>query len=402
MGLLELAEIESDDAELIPEILPADARLIMQGPTSLLLYLFDRAASVAPLKEIIPDTSYALLSGSSAMNGAVSYATIQATDGATSLLVTRDGITVKVPGDVLLPARKMFEILKKAADETTVIEVFSDVATIRSGRTQWSVKTTLRDELPTLPDIDAIPTQGVSVAAFLRALKATRAAAPSQDSRPSMMQLHAHAGMITGTNAARLHRVRVDGLKTDMDIPIRVADELIRALTKTSEEFVQVGASDAYLVFGVGSDILIGQKLLVKFPNVEKLILGPALSNTHLLVVNRVDLADVVQRVRINADPDYNAILLTLLPKGNVWKLAIHARDRTGNTAREYLDVAWDGGRIPEMAVNYRYLLEMLAAYPGDECFFKLGDDTKSTKNPLYLEDEPLGFVGYVQQMNVV
>ena len=52
--LLALAEMESDDTELVPEIFPVDARLSISARANVLQALFASANDVTPAKEVIP------------------------------------------------------------------------------------------------------------------------------------------------------------------------------------------------------------------------------------------------------------------------------------------------------------------------------------------------------------
>lgn len=412
--LSELAEFDSDDSELIPEILPVDARLSVKGNTITLIELFQRAASVTPVKEVIAGTLYALLEAVPLTAVHVPYVRVTATDGDQTVSVVTDSLTINMAGSVLVPAKRMLDILKLAPEDTVRIDVLGSSATIISGRARWTVQTPTGDALPPTPSVDHIELTPVLRREFRDALKVARVAAGngSGRGRPALAQLLIRNGQVTACDGARLHRQRIEGFDTkiEMSIPSKVVDEVIRALNSSEEEFVDVGVDDYHIVFKVGRDTLIAQRLLVPFPDVEALILGPAFSNEHTLTIIPSELSAAIKRVRVNANPDHAGIFLSLV-KGGVdgngepveWSLAVSAADRTGNTSQEMIECEWTGpqkGR--ELCVNHRYLSELVDSFPMGKALieFKIGEDLKGSRSPLFVEDSEDGLTAFIQQMN--
>lgn len=406
-----LAEMEHDDPEYIPEILPVDARLSIKAPVAKLLELFSRAAAVTPPKETIPGTAHALLEAVQTSNVEVAHARITASDGDQTVSVVVDGITVLMGGAVLVPAKRIHDILKLAPTQTAKIEVIGTAALIRAGRAQWTVQTPVGDSLSTLLDVSDIEMQDVPVGPFVNALSVARRAASTTDARRSLMQVQLRNGAFTACDGGRLHRADVRGIDTalDLTIPVKVVDELLKALRGTDASHMQLGYDDKHLVFRIEQDSIVAQRLLLPFPEVESLLLGPAFSNVNSLTVNRLELSSSIQRVRINADPDSAVIFLGLVPgkkddQGQLsWSLSVRARDRQGNASQEVIECQWVGtGKARELAFNHHYLSDLLAVYDSETVVFKVGDDTKTLRTPLFLEDKEIGFTGIVQQVTGV
>lgn len=403
----DLAELENEDDELVPEILPVDARLSVRGPSATFQSLFDRAAAVTPAKEIISGTGFALLEAFSASPGTTAYVKVSATDGDLTVSMVADGVSVTVPGSVLVPGKKIAEILRLAPTEQAKIEVLGTTATIRSGRAQWTVQTPVGHALPPAADVSAITTYSLAVGDLLDALTVARRAASTSSARASLMQLAVSQGSITGLDGGRLHRQRVQNLPAALraTIPLRVSEEVIRMLRATGSETVEMGSSDSHLVFRVDQDTLIAQRLLVDFPDVESQVLGPVLTNTWALTVDRDRLLQAIRRVRVNADPDYQALFVSLVPgrvldSGMTWNLSLSARDRSGNSAAETLDASWSGPATSRsLCVNHRYLSDLLAATSGEFVTLRIGEDSKAVRLPVLIEDTASGFLGWVQQM---
>jgi DNA polymerase III sliding clamp (beta) subunit (PCNA family) len=405
-NLLSLAEMEADDPELVPEILPVDARLSIKGSVSKFQTLFERAAAVTPTKEIVVGTLYALLEGAAATIQAVSHARITASDGELTISVVVDGVQIARAGSVLLPAKKMLDCLKLCPEPMVKIEVIGLTAHVTSGRAHWSIQAVSGDSLPPLANVDDTPLHPIPREAFLEALVVARRAV-STAFRPAMMQASIEQGAITSSDGARLLRQQIPGIPKDLSltIPVKVIDELTKALRRFEDDTFEMGVDPQHLVFRFGNDSIIARRLLLGFPNLENLLLEPAFSNIHMLTVAKKDLLAVIQRVRINADPDYAAIWLSLIPGPKedgvtTFTLAVRARDSLNNAAQEIMDCTFDGpAKAKELCVNHKYLTDMLESYQGDTPVFRLGIDTKSSRMPLFIEDAETGFSGIVNQM---
>lgn len=405
--LLELSESQNADPEYVPTILPVDARLAVRGPVATFLDLFSRVASVIPTKEVISGTSHALLEVIAAAPNSLPYVRVSATDGSVAVSMVSDGIEPMMVGAALVPGKKIFEILKLAPTDTIRIEVLGTTVTLRSGRAQWEVQTVPGEALPPVADVSGVSTHTIPVEGFLEALTVARKAASTSPARASLQQVCVRSGSLTGMDGGRLHRMTVDGLPTEVDLtlPLRVVDEVTRLLKATSSPVLEFGGNSSHLVFRIDQDEIIAQRALVPFPDVESQVLAPALLNTYVLTVNRERLLDAIRRVRINSDPDYPAIFLTLVPgkttdAGTAFTMTVSARDRSGNSSTEAMDVLWTGpaaGRV--LCVVHSYLTDLLTTMDGEHAVLRVGEDTKTTRQPLFVENKVTGFTGWVSQV---
>lgn len=404
--LNELVEMEHDDPEMVPEILPVDARLSIRAPVEKLRMLFSRCASVAVAsadREVIAGTSNVLLEAVRPVKAAA-YLRATATDGEKTVSVIADGVNIGMEGKVLLPAARVHEILKLAPGETAKIEVIGTQATIRSFRALWTVQVAPGDSLNVYLDTSGVQTDAVPLQSFTAALSAARRAASTTTAREALMQVQLRNGSFTACDGGRVHRALAKGLDETLDvtIPIGAVDEILRAAKASDAEYADFGYDESHVVFEASTGRIVAQRMLVDFPAaVDNLLLGPAFTNTSTLRVDRQELIDTVKRVRINANPDSAAITLGLVAsKRGDWDLSVRARDSARNSSQETIECMWRGSeKVPEISLNHHYLLDLLETYPSPEVFFKVGEDTKTTKAPLLVEDEELGFTGIVQQM---
>ena len=408
--LEELAEMQSDDPELVPEIVPADARLSLKGPVSLFIHLLERVVTIPPLKETIRGTAYTMVEAFDSDEGVASYSQATAMDGIQTLSVKTTGLKVLRSGSALFPGKKLLEILKNAPSPIAKIEVKADTATVTAGQAVWTLSVPREDSLPPMPDVSSLSLRTYSVASFLEALTIARVSVSESRARPAFMQANISHGSMTSCDGSRISRKVLPEFPDDVDfsIPIASMDELIKALKASSSETFEYGYSGLYLVFHIDHDVLTVQRLLVSFPDVENLLLAPAISNHFGLRVDREELLEVIKRVRINADPDFYGIFLNIVPDKKYadgeysWLVVVQAKDRNGNAAQETISGAWYGStKSMDLCFNHKFLTDMLQSFPEDEVLLKVGESTKTQKFPILIEQPELGFTSVLQQISI-
>lgn len=400
-SLLELVEQETDDIELIPEILPVDARVAISGQVSEMIELFDRAVAIVPTKPVIANTEYVLLETFDASTLQVAHTQVSATDGERCIAALNDTLKISMFGSVLLPGKKVRDILKLAPQPTAQLVVLGNTATIRSGRAVWTIQTPVGDTLPPFPDTSEVVLHPVARQPFLKALEAVRKSVSTSTARQALTQARVAGGRVVSCDGARLHAQTVEDLPADLNLTIAYSllDDAIRSLRAFEDDFFELGASNNTVVFRLGQDLLMGQRLLLEFPpNMDGLLLGPKMLNEESLILDQKELAAVVKRVRVTADVESNATYLAIRPtkvgKITTWHLTVTAKDKSRNSSQETMDIEYRGGtKAREICVNHQHLLELLDCLTSTQVEFKLGEKNA----PMFIEDG--GFTGVLNPM---
>ncbi len=404
-SLNDLAEMIADDPELVPEIVAVDARVAMKISTARLGSMLDRANAVIPAKEVVPGTAYARLDAVLGDDNTANSVTITASDGVQTLQIVTDMVSVSVPGVALLPAKRIIDVLRLAPEDIISMVIVGTAAVIRSGRAQWTI------QLPTTSPSDTVIPDASRVTvpreAFLNTLIAVGRALPTFNARPALHQVNVANGLVTAADGSRVHReaLPVEFAGLTFAIPARGLDQVLRMLRTSRSADFEIGVHDTGVVFGIDADVLSVQRLAVPFPDVEKLLLTPAIENTSKLTVEPKALIDVVKRVRLAADAEYASIILTVVPEKKVngeavYSLAVSAKDRLGNSSAERIGVQWTGPVSGHtVCVNHKFLTELLVSIDSEFVTLRLGADSKTVKKPVYVEDKALGFVGMLVQM---
>lgn len=401
IDLLELSEMEEDDQEMVPEIIPVDARLSVRGNAKIFASLFQSALDVVPSKEIIPNTGYILLEGVSSSLASASHVKVTATDGERTITLISSALSTKLEGSVLVPGRRIFDILKLIGDNDVRIDVLGTSATLRSGRAVWTVSTPpANSHLPTFSDVSSISLHSLKSKVLLESLELVYPAIAKLSSRQSLMQVNVSKGNFTACDGVRVHRVTVEGLPSDVSttIPLKFVESAIKELRSHDEEYVEFGSDHSAVVIHFGTNILMSQRLNFQYPDVDHLMLSPALTNDETLTIDVSEVSESIKRVRVNADPEFFALFLAIRQSEGSWSLTIRARDREGNTSQETLPVKFEGTqKAMDLTVNHKYLLDFLACLEG-EVSLKLGESTKTKQAPIYATES--NFTGSLMQMS--
>lgn len=402
INLLELSEMEHEEQEMVPEILPVDARLSIHGSAKALATLFQSALSIAPAKEIIPNTGYILLEGVEQTEAHASHVKVSATDGERSITLLDSSFSVRLSGAVLVPGSRILDILRMLGEAIVRIDVLGATATLRSGRAVWTISTPPTDAyFPAFSDVDSLELHSLKSEDLLKALELVYPATAKTASRQSLMQVNVSKGSLVACDSVRAHKVGVEGLPKDVNttLPLKFVESAIKELRATDAEYVEFGTDHSAVVLHFGSNILMSQRLNFQYPDVEHLMLGPALQNDEKLTVQVSELEETIKRVRINADPEYFAIFLSLRQSKGQWSLTVRARDKQGNTSQETMPVEFSGTSLArDIVVNHRYLLDFLSCIGEPEADLMLGESTKTKQAPIYVSNSQ--FTGSLMLMS--
>jgi DNA polymerase-3 subunit beta len=355
--------------------------------------LADKAISVVPTRDVMPVLKHFLV------HVAPGSLRLAATDLELAVLASTPAVTADAEQILVLPARKLLAILREAPEGDVVIDVAGDSAKVRAGTASWDLKLDDASSYPPLPDPAEVEMHPVSREAFLGALKAVRHAAGRDSGRPALQQVDISAGedgtaKVTACDSVRFARTVLPGFPLSVQIPSGALDSLVKTLEGSEMDEVQAGETGSHLVFRVSGTVFLASRLMAKFPDVEKLLLRPALENKLQLTADKAELDRALRRVRINADPETSAIGLRLSPG----LLTVTARDKYGNRAEESIAAGWqDGERL--VVVNHQFLSQMLAAHPSAACQFWLGPETGKKRSVLMLRDDGTGTTGIIYQM---
>jgi len=350
----------------------------------------NKSATVIPSRETLPVLKNFLFE---AVDGTLK---VVATDLELSVIASSQIVSIEREGRVIFPARKMLDILREASEDDMSIDVVGKRATIKVGSTEWTlILPPPEEEYPELPEVSDAEMHQIERERFLTAINSVWHAAAKEPTRANLMLINVEHEKMTACDGVRFQQASLPGFPLDMQIPIGAVTDLVKLLKAANGvETIGIGATEHHLVFRVGGDTFIANKLMSQFPDMEALLLRPALSNKHELILDRDELTHAVKRVRINADQETSAIALELSEN----LVTLVSKDVLGNRASQPISAGWSGpDRL--LCVNHQYLVDMLKMHEGASCHFWLGDDGKSRKSTVMLKDETTDTTGIISQM---
>ena len=277
-------------------------------------------------------------------------------------LVAKTNVTLQQAGEVTLPGRKLLDIVRALPEKTQVtVSIEGERATIRSGKSRFTLATLPASDFPTVEDIRAQQTLTIAQPALKRLLDKTHFSMAQQDVRYYLN------GMLLESDGKSLRTVATDGhrlafCESALDSQSTSSQQVI-VPRKGVLELQRLLGNEGTVELAIGSnhiraqiaDIRFTSKLIDgRFPEYGRVI--PAAPPKKILA-DRDILRAALQRAAILSNEKYRGIRLAV--KTGVLTLQSHNPEQ--EEAEEELEIAYTGDEI-EIGFNVNYLLDALAA----------------------------------------
>jgi DNA polymerase-3 subunit beta len=339
----------------------------------------DRSAILAPLQAVIgvverrqtmPILANVLITGRD------DQLSITATDLEVEL-VAKATVISQQAGEITLPGRKLLDIIKALPDGSSItVTVEGDKATVRSGKSRFSLATLPAADFPTVEDIKAQQTVSIPQAALKRLLDKTHFSMAQQDVRyylnGMLLELAPNVVRTVATDGHRLAycEAAIDGISMTQQqviVPRKGVLELQRLL---GDGDLQLAIGTNHIRATIG-DIRFTSKLIDgRFPEYSRVI--PA-TPPKQVKADRDTLRAALQRAAILSNEKYRGIRLSV--RTNVMLLQSHNPEQ--EEAEEEVEVVYVGDEV-EIGFNVNYLLDALAAVDAGEVEVGLTDANQS------------------------
>lgn len=394
-----LSLVEEHDAEHVE----VDSQLAFSVKREVLVEYLTRIMPVLPSKETIPGSSLVQLTTHHSTKSSLAYMSLYATNGEQQVLFDVDCHKVLVAGSVGVPGRKFLEVVKLSPKKWVHLQAVGSTLYVRSGNVRWSIQVDSAPKKVKFLKTETSYPVDIPRRAFLDALKIVLKSAPDNNSREALQQVQIKGGFATVCDGTRMHRKQIQEFpaKTDFNIQIPAAKLLIKGLSKSDSELISVEITKTAMLFDVGTEKFITQRSILPFPNVDQLLIAPAVRNEHTLSLDRSELIQSIHRVKVNSDPTSATVALTIQKTAkDTHEVKITARDFGGNSSEDTIPATWFGPeKFDTLYVHYRKFLDMLESTGDEFVFLKLGDaPSKGQKSPIYLHEPEDGLTVVLQQ----
>ncbi|HEY5604307.1 MAG TPA: DNA polymerase III subunit beta [Gammaproteobacteria bacterium] len=296
-------------------------------------------------------------------------------------IVARATLDVGTSGSITLPARKFIDIcraLPDAAQLDVTFDADKDRAVIRSGKSRFNLATLPVTDFPNIEDISGVLKFQVSQKVLKNLIDQTQFSMAQQDVRYYLNGLlfEVSDGVIKAiaTDGHRLSYCERDAdvspaARTQVILPRKGVVELSKLLDD-SESPAEVIIGSNHIRINLANVQFTSKLVDGQFPDYERVI--PRHGDKEV-IANRELLRQVLVRTSILSNEKYRGVRIRL----QTGVLQAQAHNPEMEEAEEEVEVSYQGDNL-EIGFNVNYLMDALAAIPGDSVKMIYGDPNSS------------------------
>jgi DNA polymerase-3 subunit beta len=281
---------------------------------------------------------------------------------------------VKDPGTLTVPAKKLFELVRKLPREELKLEAKDLTLNVGSKSGRYKFLCIRPEEFPAIPKVEADAELSLDPDLLERLIRKTIYSVSTDETRPALngalFQIRDEELRVVATDGHRLSKATckpAGGIPTppkgDVIVPLKALNHVQRLLAGASGP-VQIGISKNHARFVIGDTTLTTKLIEGPFPNYEQVL--PKQNNKHLRV-RREDFAQALERVSVFSDSLTRQVKLSLRP--NRMTLVVQTPDQ--GEATEELEAQYGSDDL-DIGYNAAYLLDILRTIDSEEVDIRL------------------------------
>lgn len=277
-------------------------------------------------------------------------------------------------GKTLLPAKKLFDIVRELPDAPVTFTITdAGKATIKTEKGEYKISGESADDFPVIPSEKTATKIKYPLATFLDMISKTQFAASTNEYQAVLRGVLLEVGngfRLVATDGHRLVRVADTEFKNgkkNAAASVIIPTKALAVLSKNADqtEDVEIGIGEYQVTFILGATTIYSKLINEQYPDYEKVI---PKDNGLTLIIDRGMLAASVSRVEQFANEVTRNIRLNLSADA----VTVQAEDsETSSEANEHLPAQYEGAEI-EFGCNAQYLQEILKHIDGDEILMRL------------------------------
>jgi DNA polymerase-3 subunit beta len=292
---------------------------------------------------------------------------------------TRFQATVKVPGVVTLPARKITDICRALPDGADIrIKVEGDKAVVSSGRGRYTLSTLPADGYPLMQqEVDGICLD-LEQAELRALLEKTAFAMAQHDVRYYLngLLIEVRSGGLTAvaTDGHRLAKVEIECESDVTDVlqvilPGKTVSELKRLLT-SSDDKVRVRISERTIQLQMADAEITSKLIDGRYPEYDRVI---PRNPDRLAVADRAALRQALLRTAILSNEKYKGVRVSF----DAGVLRLQAHNPEQDEAEEELELEYNH-EPTTIGFNVSYVMDILNVLEKDEVEIAFSDGNSS------------------------
>ena len=287
---------------------------------------------------------------------------------------TRAKASVKDAGTLTVPAKKLFELVRKLPREELKIEAKDLTLNVGSKSGRYKFLCIRPEEFPAVPTVEADVEIALEPDLLERLIRRTIYSVSTDETRPalngSLFQIRDGELRVVATDGHRLSKASckpAGGIETppkgDVIVPLKALNQVLRLLPGATGP-IRIGISKNHARFAMGETTLTTKLIEGPFPNYEQVL--PKQNNKHLRV-KREDFAQALERVSVFSDSLTRQVRLSLRP--NRMTLIVQTPDQ--GDATEELDAQYGSDDL-DIGYNAAYLLDILRTIDSEDVDIRL------------------------------
>jgi DNA polymerase-3 subunit beta len=295
--------------------------------------------------------------------------TVSATDLEVAIRYTDHQVQIDAPGEALVPADKIRDIVRESVDDTLSIEIAGDNAIIKGADSQFKIYTQNVNEFPPVPDFEGEPQFQIQGGALKQLIGQTLFAAAKESSR------YAFNGVLVNAKSKKVNLVATDGRRLAMAKGDLVSDSigkegtkaivpakaltLIDKLIDDPDEAVGFQIKENQILVHTSNATLTSSLVEGQFPPYEDVIPKDC---DKKMVASTADFLAKIRLASLLTTEESKGVRLNFSKKG----LVLSSRSPESGEATVNFPCKFEGADI-EIGFNPTFLIEALRVVDSDE-----------------------------------
>ena len=286
--------------------------------------------------------------------------------------------SIKKPGELTLPAKKLFEIVRELPETDIRIKQDGekDQVTITADQFKSKIQTLPKTDFPSVPTPPGTNQVSLPRKELHVMVSRTQFAITGEDTRyflnGALFVLKADAMDLVATDGHRLAlattpRESKDTEETRTIFPKKTLIELSKLLADSESKDISYECGESHLFFKVDGRELISRMIDAQFPAFERVI---PKGNDKKIEFDRDRLTSAIKRVRLLSSERSQAVRMRLSDD----QVEVRSESAEVGEATEELAVNYGDGAV-EICFNAQYVLDFLAVVDTDSVVLELKDE---------------------------
>jgi DNA polymerase-3 subunit beta len=303
--------------------------------------------------------------------------TLGATDLEVAIRYTDNQVQIEQPGEVLVPADKLRDIVRESVDDTLAIEIAGDTAHIKGQDSHFKIYTQKASDFPNVPGFEGEASFQIIGSTLKQLIGQTLFAAARESSR------YAFNGVLVNAKGKRIHFVATDGRRlaqangdltpaSKLDakgpglkaiVPAK-ALTLIDKLAVDPEEPVSFQITETQIIVQTSSATLTSSLVEGQFPPYEDVI---PKDTDKKMTAGTADFLSAIRRASLLTTEESKGVRLHFSKKG----LQLTSRSPEAGEAEINFPCKFEGTDV-EIGFNPQFLVDALRVVDTDEITLEL------------------------------